>query len=64
MNPWRCLGKVLRITLLNRELRWDNWSIEYEAYPKHAKIIAKDYGLNGCSQGPDCSIDEETNGEF
>ena len=39
------------VVLLGRVIRWKDWGIEYEADPKHRKVILEHFGLEEGSRG-------------
>ena len=42
-------GDQQEIRILNRVLRWTDEGILYEADPRHAEILAREVGANGCA---------------
>ena len=53
-------GDDREVTILNRRLRWEGDTIEYEADLKHAQVICQELGLGESSRGLSCPIVKET----
>jgi hypothetical protein len=41
-------GHKQEVRVLNRVLTWQSWGIGYEADPRHAEIVIKEFGLEHC----------------
>jgi hypothetical protein len=53
-------GDDREVTILNRRLRWEGDTIEYEADMKHAQVICQELGLGESSRGLSCPMVKET----
>ena len=53
-------GDDEEVAILNRRLSWKNGVIEYEAKPKHAAVIIKEFGMNSQSKGLEAPVERET----